>query len=106
LQRLVGNAENPPVVPDLPRPGSQLAYVVQVLLGTNDEEKRNFLKHFIHQANVNRDKVVRCILGNEDPRASSVCALAIGGSERESQTVARQRHSFGIDFLAPQPQLV
>jgi hypothetical protein len=34
-----------------------------VLLKTNDEEKREFLKHFIHQANVNRDKVVRCILG-------------------------------------------
>ena len=34
-----------------------------MLLKTNDEEKREFLKHFIHQANVNRDKVVRCILG-------------------------------------------
>jgi hypothetical protein len=52
-----------PWFPDLPRSGSLLAYVVQVLLKTNDEEKRDFLKHFIHQANVNRDKVFRCILG-------------------------------------------
>jgi hypothetical protein len=65
LQRLGGNADSPPVVPDVPRSGSQLACVAQVLLKTNDEEKRYFLKHFIHQANVNRDKVVRCILGNE-----------------------------------------
>jgi hypothetical protein len=63
LQRLEGNAENHPVVPDLLRSGAQLAYVVQVLLKTNVEEKREFLKHFIHQANVNSDKVVRCILG-------------------------------------------
>jgi beta-glucosidase-like glycosyl hydrolase len=60
---LEGNAENPPIVPDLPRSGSQLAYVVQVLLKTHDEEKRDFLKHFIHRANVNRDEVVRCMLG-------------------------------------------
>jgi hypothetical protein len=56
LQRLEGNAENLPA-------GAQLAYGVQVLLKPNDEEKRQFLKHFIHQANVNRDKVVRRILG-------------------------------------------
>jgi hypothetical protein len=63
MQGLEGNAEHLPVVPDLPRSGSQLAYVVQVLLKTNDEEKQEFLKSFILQANANRDKVVRCILG-------------------------------------------
>jgi hypothetical protein len=63
LERLEGNAETPPLVPDLPRSGAQLAYVVQVLLETNDEEKRQFLEHFFYQANVNRDKVVRSILG-------------------------------------------
>jgi hypothetical protein len=46
-------------------PARALSLRAQVLLKTNDEEKRYFLKHFIHQANVNRDKVVRCILGNE-----------------------------------------
>ena len=38
-------------------------YVVQVLLKTNDEDKRDRLKHFIHQARVNREQVIRCILG-------------------------------------------
>jgi hypothetical protein len=40
-----------------------LRTLFKFLLKTNDEEKREFLKSFIHQANVNRDKVVRCILG-------------------------------------------
>ena len=35
---------------------------MQVLLKVNDEDKRDNLKHFIHQARVNRDKVVQLIL--------------------------------------------
>jgi hypothetical protein len=35
---------------------------VRVLLETYDEEKREFRESFIHQANVDRDTVVRCIL--------------------------------------------
>ena len=46
---------------DLPRSGNQLKYVVQVLLKTNDEEKRYNLKNFIHQAKVRRHKVVEGI---------------------------------------------
>ena len=47
---------------DLPRSGHQLRYVVQVLLKTNDEEKRDNLKHFIHQARVRQHKVIEVIL--------------------------------------------
>jgi hypothetical protein len=49
--------------PDLPRTGKELAYVVQVLLKTNDEDKRDKLKDFVFQAQVNRQKVVNLILG-------------------------------------------
>ena len=48
--------------PDLPRTGKELEYVVQILLKTNEEDKRSGLKHFIHQAIVNRRKVVNAIL--------------------------------------------
>ena len=61
LQRLDEEGEEG-VSPRLPRTGEDLKYVVQVLLKTSDEEKRDNLKHFIHQAHVNRTKVVRCIL--------------------------------------------
>ena len=50
------------VSPSLPRTGEDLKYVVQVLLKTSDEDKRDNLKQFVHQAHVNRAKVVRCIL--------------------------------------------
>ena len=33
---------------------------------TNDEDKRDDLKHFVHQAKVNRAKVIRCILAMKD----------------------------------------
>jgi hypothetical protein len=49
--------------PDLPRTGKDLAYVVQVLLKTNDEDKRDNLKDFVFQAQVNRQKVINLILG-------------------------------------------
>ena len=63
MQRLDEQAADEGHAPDLPRTGSQLRYVVQVLLKTNDEDKREDLKHFVHQAKVNRAKVIRCILG-------------------------------------------
>ena len=50
------------VAPSLPRTGEDLKYVVQVLLKTNDEDKRDNLKHFIYQARVRRDVVVKLIL--------------------------------------------
>ena len=49
--------------PDLPRTGEDLKHVVQVLLKTSDEDKRDNLKHFIHQAKVRREVVVALILG-------------------------------------------
>ena len=39
---------------DLPRTGEDLKHVVQVLLNASDEDKRDNLKHFIHQAKVRR----------------------------------------------------
>ena len=63
LQRLEDTHVERGVVPNLPRTGHELLYAVQVLLKTNDEDKREDLKNFIFQAQVNRDKVVRCILG-------------------------------------------
>ena len=48
---------------DLPRNGSQLRYVVQVLPRTSDEDKRDNLKHFIHQAKVRRGRVIDVFLG-------------------------------------------
>ena len=48
--------------PELPRTGKELQYIVQVLLKTCDEDKRDNLKHFIHQAQVNQEKVINCIL--------------------------------------------
>ena len=47
---------------DLPRSGKDLAYVVQILLKTNDEDQRDNLKNFIFQAQVDRRKVVNLIL--------------------------------------------
>ena len=62
LRRLEEQAASAQQGPDLPRTGDDLRVIVQVLLKTNDEDKRESLKHFIHPANVNREKVVRCIL--------------------------------------------
>ena len=62
LKRLQDD-EDDQVKPDLPRTGKELAWVVQVLLKTNDEDKRDNLKNFVHQAQVNSMKVVNCILG-------------------------------------------
>ena len=63
MQRLDDQAAANGEAPDLPRTGKDLRYVVQVLLKTSDENKRDDLKHFVHQAKVNRAKVIRCILG-------------------------------------------
>ena len=63
LQRLEDEANLNNRGPDLPRTGKDLAYVVQVLLKTNDEDKRDSLKNFVFQAQVNRQKVVNFILG-------------------------------------------
>ena len=49
--------------PDLPNVGEKLANWVHVLLKTNDEEKPESMAHFIHQALVRRDVVVRLIEG-------------------------------------------
>ena len=54
LQRLEDEAAMDGIRPNLPRTGKELAYAVQVLLKTNDEDKRDNLKHFIFQAQVNR----------------------------------------------------
>ena len=48
--------------PSLPHTGQDLANVVQVLLKTNDDDKRASLAHFIHQARVRRHAVVNAIL--------------------------------------------
>ena len=61
LERLDKNAEDGRSL-DLPRTGAELKHVVQVLLKTRDEENKGHLQNFIHQAQVNRRKVVRCIL--------------------------------------------
>ena len=62
LQRLDDDAAVQGAAPDVPRSGSDLAHVVQVLLKTNDEDKRDNLKHFVHQARVRRARAVGCIL--------------------------------------------
>ena len=48
---------------NVPRTGRELQYAVQVLLKTNSEDKRDGLKHFIYQVQVNRARVGKCILG-------------------------------------------
>ena len=60
LIRLEGDSERQ-AAPDLPKVGEDLKYVVQVLLKTNDEETRDNLKNFIHQARVRRHVVVNWI---------------------------------------------
>ena len=62
LQRLDEDSATGSAITELPRSGEDLRYVVQILLKTNDEDKRDNLKNFIHQARVNREKVVRLIL--------------------------------------------
>ena len=62
LQRLESTAVQNDAPLDLPRSGKDLAYVVQVLLKTNDEDERDNLKNFVFQAQVNRKKVVNLIL--------------------------------------------
>ena len=62
MQRLDEQASAPGQAPGLPRTGEDLQYIVQVLLKTDDEDKRDDLKHFVHQAKVNRAKVIRCSL--------------------------------------------
>ena len=61
LLRLEEDSERQ-VAPDLPKVGEGLKYVVQVFLRTNDEEKRDKLKNFAHQARVHRHVVVNWIL--------------------------------------------
>ena len=63
LERLEEAAAKNNAGPTLPRTGEDLKHVVQVLLKSSDEDKRDDLKHFIHQAHVNRQKVLNCILG-------------------------------------------
>ena len=62
LQRLEAQNESASASTTLPRTGEDLRYVVQILLRTNDEDKRDNLKHFIHQARVKRAIVVQLIL--------------------------------------------
>ena len=62
LQRLDDEAASEQQRTDLPRNGNQLKYVVQVLLKTNDEDKRDNLKHFIHQARVRQHRVIEVIM--------------------------------------------
>ena len=52
LQRLESAGAQEGTTLDLPRSGKDLAYVVQVLLKTNDEDERDNLKNFIFQAQV------------------------------------------------------
>ena len=61
LMRLEEGSERQ-AAPDLPKVGEDLKYVVQVLLKTNDEEKRDNLKNFVHQARVRRHVVVNWIV--------------------------------------------
>ena len=61
LQRLEQDA-SVSRAPDLPRTGEELSSVVQVLLKTSEENDRNQLAGFIHQAHVRREVVVRHIL--------------------------------------------
>ena len=49
------------VAPDLPRVGSELADVVQILLKTNEEDSPESMATFIHQALVRRSVVVKLI---------------------------------------------
>ena len=62
LQRLDDQAKSQEQRTDLPRNGEQLKYVVQVLLKTNDEDQRDNLKHFIHQARVRQRRVIEVIM--------------------------------------------
>ena len=71
LQRIEEDHIEKNISPDLPRTGRDLQYAVQVLLKTNDEDKRDALRNFIFQAHVNRDscEVHPC---NEEKRPQSV----------------------------------
>ena len=60
--------------PNLPRTPAELTYVVQILLKTGNEDEREELKHFMHQANVNRNKVIACILGMKNVATALTCA--------------------------------
>ena len=48
--------------PDLPHTGADLVNIVQILLKTNDDQKRAGLVNYIHQARVRRAVVVQSIL--------------------------------------------
>ena len=61
LERLEGEAAARKTMA-LPRTGTELKYVVQVLLKTHDDEDKDHLQKFTHQAQVNRKKAARCIL--------------------------------------------
>ena len=63
LQRREDDASDRGAAPIVPRTGRELQYAVQVLLNTNGEDKRDGLKHFIYQVQMNRAKVGKCILG-------------------------------------------
>ena len=62
LQRIESTAAKNGTPLDLPRSRKDLAYVVQVLLKTNDEEQRENLKNFGFQVQVNRNKIANLIL--------------------------------------------
>ena len=82
--------------PDLPRTGSELAYVVQVLLKANDEDERDGLKNFIHQAQVNRDKVIRVILGAKQRGHRAYMNI----SEDQVRNKAQQLPAQGLHLLS------
>ena len=60
---------------DLPRTGRELANIAQVLLKTNDENTQHDLTHFINQARVRRDVVVRLIDGAVNRRHKAYVSI-------------------------------
>ena len=62
MQKLDEEAAQQEQRQDLPRSGDQLKYAVQVLLKTSDEDQRDSLKHFIHQAHVRQHRIIEVIM--------------------------------------------
>ena len=88
LQRLDTEAQVNGAQPNLPRSGKDLAYVIQILLKTRDEDERDNLKHFVFQAQVNRQKVVNLILSMKR-RGHRAYEYRRGRCSRESDAIAR-----------------
>ena len=63
LQHLEDQNVERGVVPNSSRTGQDLQCGVQVMLKTNDEDKRENLNNFIYQAQANRDTGAKCSLG-------------------------------------------